>query len=218
MVFNSIQFAIFLPIVFAIYWLLRKNLRLQNLFVVVASYVFYGWWDWRFLILIALTSFCSWGSGLLIAKKSENTTEALRGGQNVIFANKIWLIANIVLNLGILATFKYYDFFVSEFGHILGISTDSLLLRIILPVGISFYTFQALSYSIDVYRGKIEPTRDPIAFFAYVAFFPQLVAGPIERATNLLPQFQRVRTFDYAEAVEGCRRIIESTYPLELWQ
>ena len=208
MVFNSIQFAIFLPIVFAIYWLLRKNLRLQNLFVVVASYVFYGWWDWRFLILIALTSFCSWGSGLLIAKKSENTTEALRGGQNVIFANKIWLIANIVLNLGILATFKYYDFFVSEFGHILGISTDSLLLRIILPVGISFYTFQALSYSIDVYRGKIEPTRDPIAFFAYVAFFPQLVAGPIERATNLLPQFQRVRTFDYAEAVEGCRRIL----------
>lgn len=208
MVFNSIQFAIFLPIVFAIYWLLRKNLRLQNLFVVVASYVFYGWWDWRFLILIALTSFCSWGSGLLIAKKSENTTEALRGGQNVIFANKIWLIANIVLNLGILATFKYYDFFVSEFGHILGISIDSLLLRIILPVGISFYTFQALSYSIDVYRGKIEPTRDPIAFFAYVAFFPQLVAGPIERATNLLPQFQRVRTFDYAEAVEGCRRIL----------
>lgn len=208
MVFNSIQFAIFLPIVFAIYWMLRKNLKLQNLFVVIASYVFYGWWDWRFLILIAFTSFCSWGSGLLIAKKRVNNNEDLGGGQNVIFASKFWLIANIVLNLGILATFKYYDFFVSEFGHILGISTDSILLRVILPVGISFYTFQALSYSIDVYRGKIEPTRDPIAFFAYVAFFPQLVAGPIERATNLLPQFQKARTFNYAEAVEGCRRIL----------
>ena len=184
MVFNSIQFAIFLPIVFAIYWMLRKNLKLQNLFVVIASYVFYGWWDWRFLILIAFTSFCSWGSGLLIAKKRVNNNEDLGGGQNVIFASKFWLIANIVLNLGILATFKYYDFFVSEFGHILGISTDSILLRVILPVGISFYTFQALSYSIDVYRGKIEPTRDPIAFFAYVAFFPQLVAGPIERACS----------------------------------
>ena len=113
-----------------------------------------------------------------------------------------------MLNLGILATFKYYDFFVSEFGHILGINTDSILLRIILPVGISFYTFQALSYSIDVYRKKMEPTRDIVAFFAYVAFFPQLVAGPIERATNLLPQFQKARTFDYAEAVEGCRRIL----------
>lgn len=215
MLFNSIQFAIFLPVVFAIYWLLRKNLRLQNLFVVIASYVFYGWWDWRFLILIAITSFCSWGSGLLIARThytinnpQECNAECLGGGQNVLFASKFWLSANIVLNLGILAIFKYYDFFVSELGHILGISTDSLLLRIILPVGISFYTFQALSYSIDVYRGKIEPTRDPIAFFAYVAFFPQLVAGPIERATNLLPQFQKARTFDYAEAVEGCRRIL----------
>ena len=208
MVFNSIQFAIFLPIIFAIYWWLRNNLKLQNLFVVIASYVFYGWWDWRFLILIAFTSFCSWGSGLLIARTSENGAEYPPRGQNAIFASKFWLIANIVLNLGILATFKYYDFFVSEFGHILGISTDSLLLRIILPVGISFYTFQALSYSIDAYRGKIEPTRDPIAFFAYVAFFPQLVAGPIERATNLLPQFQKARTFDYAEAVEGCRRIL----------
>ena len=208
MLFNSIEFLIFLPIVFAVYWLLRNHLKLQNAFVVLASYVFYGWWDWRFLILIAFTSFCSWGSGLFIAKNGGNNAEDIRGGQNVLFASKFWLIANIVLNLGILATFKYYDFFVSEFGNLFGLNTESLLLRIILPVGISFYTFQALSYSIDVYRGKIEPTKDPIAFFAYVAFFPQLVAGPIERATNLLPQFQKARTFDYAEAVEGCRRIL----------
>ena len=215
MLFNSLEFALFLPIVFAIYWLLGKNLKLQNLFVVLASYVFYGWWDWRFLLLIAFTSFCSWGSGLLIARTHytisnpwKNNAEDLRGGRNVSFASKFWLVANIVLNLGILATFKYYDFFVSEFGALFGLSTERLLLRIILPVGISFYTFQALSYSIDVYRGKIEPTKDSIAFFAYVAFFPQLVAGPIERATNLLPQFQKTRTFDYAEAVEGCRRIL----------
>lgn len=200
MVFNSIHFAIFLPIVFAIYWLLRKNLRLQNLFVVLASYVFYGWWDWRFLILIAFTSFCSWGSGLLIHRTPYTTHHTLKP--------KFWLIANIVLNLGILGVFKYYDFFVTSFAGMLGIDASRHLLNVILPVGISFYTFQALSYSIDVYRGKIEPTKDPIAFFAYVAFFPQLVAGPIERATNLLPQFQKARTFDYAEAVEGCRRII----------
>ena len=215
MLFNSIQYLFFLPIVFLIYWAIgytRINdslkLRLQNAFVVIASYVFYGWWDWRFLILIAITSFCSWGSGILIAKKGENTAEDHRGGQNVIFASKIWLVANIVLNLGILATFKYYDFFVSEFGHIFGINTDSLLLRIILPVGISFYTFQALSYSIDVYRGNIKPTKDIIAFFAFISFFPQLVAGPIERATNLLPQFLQKRTFNYEQGIDGMRQIL----------
>lgn len=208
MLFNSIQFAIFLPIVFAIYWLLRNHLKLQNAFVVIASYVFYGWWDWRFLILIALTSFCSWGSGLLIAKKSENSNECLRGGVKRIIRKQFWLVANIVLNLGILATFKYYDFFVSEFGQLFGISTESLLLRIILPVGISFYTFQALSYSIDVYRGNIKPTKDIIAFFAFISFFPQLVAGPIERATNLLPQFLQKRTFSYEQGVDGMRQIL----------
>ena len=123
-------------------------------------------------------------------------------------ASKAWTAANIVLNLSILAIFKYYDFFVREFGQLFGVSTDSLLLRIILPVGISFYTFQALSYSIDVYRKKIEPTRDIVAFFAYVAFFPQLVAGPIERATNLLPQFQTNRKFNYDQAVDGMRQIL----------
>ena len=209
MLFNSIEFALFLPIVFLIYWAIgyahindQLKLRLQNAFVVIASYVFYGWWDWRFLLLIAFTSFCSWGSGLLI-----NPSRPPHEGRRM-FTPKFWMIANIILNLGILAIFKYYDFFVREFGQLFGISTESLLLRIILPVGISFYTFQALSYSIDVYRKKIEPTRDIVAFFAYVAFFPQLVAGPIERATNLLPQFQTNRKFSYDQAVDGMRQIL----------
>lgn len=203
MLFNSIEFAFFLPIVFLFYWAIgyahindALKLRLQNAFIVLASYVFYGWWNWRFLFLIAFTSFCSWGSGLLIAKSSTPKTA------------KAWTAANIVLNLAILAVFKYYDFFVREFGQLFGISTDSLLLKIILPVGISFYTFQALSYSIDVYRKKLEPTCDIVAFFAYVAFFPQLVAGPIERATNLLPQFQTNRKFNYDQAVDGMRQIL----------
>ena len=204
MLFNSIQFALFLPIVFLLYWFVfdrfisksEHQLRLQNAFVVVASYVFYGWWDWRFLLLIAFTSFCSWGSGLLIGKAGTKK-EA-----------KTWTTLNIVLNLLILAIFKYYDFFVTEFAQLFNISTEGLLLKVILPVGISFYTFQALSYSIDVYRGKIEPTKDIIAFFAFISFFPQLVAGPIERATNLLPQFLKKREFNYDTAVDGMRQIL----------
>ncbi|MBR3426473.1 MAG: MBOAT family protein [Bacteroidales bacterium] len=204
MLFNSIQFLVFLPIVYLLYWLVfdrligrsKHQLMWQNAFVVVASYVFYGWWDWRFLLLIAFTSFCSWGSGLLIGK-NDGTKKA-----------KFWMWANIVLNLGILCLFKYYDFFVSEFARLFHLSADGLLLKAILPVGISFYTFQALSYSIDVYRGKIEPTKDFVAFFAFISFFPQLVAGPIERATNLLPQFQRKREFDYDTSVDGMRQIL----------
>ena len=204
MLFNSLQYAIFLPIVFLLYWFVfdrfisksKWQLQLQNAFVVVASYVFYGWWDWRFLLLIAFTSCCSWGSGLLIGK-AKTKKEA-----------KIWTALNIVLNLGILALFKYYDFFVAEFAKLFHISTDGLLLKVILPVGISFYTFQALSYSIDVYRGKIEPTKDIIAFFAFISFFPQLVAGPIERATNLLPQFLKKREFHFYTAADGMRQIL----------
>ena len=223
MLFNSLEFAIFLPIVFLLYWFLtpsgsngpryslfhywqvneQEALNIQNAFVLIASYVFYGWWDWRFLLLIAFTSFCSWGSGLLIGN-SVSSGQSVDGHKKA----KFWMILNIVLNLGILAVFKYYDFFVSEFGQLFGISTDSLLLRIILPVGISFYTFQALSYSIDVYRQKIVPTKDIIAFFAFISFFPQLVAGPIERATNLLPQFQTNRQFSYDQAVDGMRQIL----------
>lgn len=199
MTFNSLIFAAFLPIVFCLYWFVfNRNLKWQNAFVVVASYVFYGWWDWKFLILIAITSFCSWGSGLLIQRFKDERKKAK------------WIsAANIILNLGILGLFKYYDFFAQSFADLfLDGKADGILLHLILPVGISFYTFQALSYSIDVYRGKIEPTRDIIQFFAYVSFFPQLVAGPIERATNLLPQFGRERTFDYSQAVDGLRQML----------
>ncbi len=222
MLFNSIQFAIFLPIVFLLYWFVfdrfisksKWQLRLQNAFVVVASYVFYGWWDWRFLLLIAFTSFCSWGSGMLMQRvESQSVANSAGGGKDadyqLVRKKQKWITtANIVLNLLILAVFKYYDFFVTEFAQLFHISSDGLLLKVILPVGISFYTFQALSYSIDVYRGKIEPTKDIIAFFAFISFFPQLVAGPIERATNLLPQFLKKREFDYDTAVDGMRQIL----------
>ena len=196
MLFTSIEFLVFLPVVFSLYWLLRKRLQWQNLLVVAASYLFYGWWDWRFLLLIAFTTLCSFTSGLLI--KPERSR---RHNMTIM-----WL--NIGINLGILGLFKYYDFFASELASLLGCNGDSVMLHLILPVGISFYTFQALSYSIDVYRGKIAPTKDAVAFFAYVSFFPQLVAGPIERATNLLPQFLRERKFDYSMAADGVRQML----------
>lgn len=199
MIFNSIEFAIFLPVVFLLYWFVfNRNLRLQNLFVVVVSYLFYGWWNWKFLFLIALTSFCSWGSGLLIGKYRQQKS-----------LSKSIAVVNIVLNLLILGLFKYYNFFVTSFANLfLDGKTDGILLNIILPVGISFYTFQALSYTIDVYRDKLKPTNDIVEFFAFVAFFPQLVAGPIERATNLLPQFQTKRIFSYDDAADGCRQML----------
>lgn len=203
MIFNSIQFAIFLPVVFLLYWFVfdkwisksPHQLKLQNAFVLVASYVFYGWWDWKFLILIAFTSLCSYLSGIL-----------MREGDKRRNLTVMWV--NIVINIAILGMFKYYDFFATEFARLFGLESDKLLLHLILPVGISFYTFQALSYSIDIYRQKMQPTRDAVAFFAYIAFFPQLVAGPIERATNLLPQFMRKREFDYQTALDGARQIL----------
>ncbi|MBO5362483.1 MAG: MBOAT family protein [Paludibacteraceae bacterium] len=204
MLFNSFEFAIFLPIVFLLYWFVfdyamrkcKRQLLWQNLFVVVASYIFYGWWDWRFLILIAITTLLSFLSGIGI-----EYAPTQRGKKAV-------MIANIIVNLGILGVYKYYDFFATQFARLFGIELDFLLLHLILPVGISFYTFQALSYSIDVYRKQIQPTHDIVTFTAFLSFFPQLVAGPIERATNLLPQFQKKRSFDYATAVDGMRQIL----------
>ena len=204
MLFNSFEFLIFLPIVFLLYWFVfdyamrgcKRQLLWQNLLIVVASYIFYGWWDWRFLILIAITTILSFFSGIGIEKALTQ-----RGKKAV-------MIANVVVNLGILGVYKYYDFFATQFAQLFGIESDFLLLHLILPVGISFYTFQALSYSIDVYRKQIEPTHDIVAFTAFLSFFPQLVAGPIERATNLLPQFQQKRTFDYVQAVDGMRQIL----------
>ena len=197
--FNSLIFLAFLPVVFCLYWFVfGRNLKWQNLFVVVASYVFYGWWDWRFLLLIAFTSFCSWGSGLLIDRYRDDRRRAR------------WIsTANIVLNLGILALFKSYDFFAQTFADLfLDGRSETILLHLVLPVGISFYTFQAIGYTIDVYRGQFEPVRDPVRFFAFISFFPQLVAGPIERASHLLPQFGSQRTFDYGTAVDGLRQIL----------
>ena len=191
---------IFLPVVFLLYWFVFKPLKWQNLLILVASYVFYGWWDWRFLILIVITSLSSFASGLLIKE-----FEGKRRRQRFVSA------ANIVLNLAILATFKYFNFFADSLSSVLsvmGITLDWPTMHIILPVGISFYTFQALSYSIDVYSRKIEPTKDIIAFFSFISFFPQLVAGPIERATNLLPQMLGKRSFDYCMAVDGMRQML----------
>ena len=211
MLFNSIEFAFFLPLVFLLYWFVfRRSLKWQNFFIVVASYVFYGWWDQRFLLLIAFTSFCSWGSGLLM-QRFENKRIAPSALITLLKNAKFILVSNIVLNLTILGIFKYYNFFVESFVEAFataGVHLQPHTLKIILPVGISFYTFQALSYSIDIYKKKLEPTRDIIAFFAFVSFFPQLVAGPIERATNLLPQFYVKRNFDYAKAVDGMRQIL----------
>lgn len=200
MLFISFEFILFLPVVFLLYWYaLGRSLKWQNLLVVVSSYIFYGWWDARFLFFIALTSFFSWWSGLKISKAKTNG-EA-----------KIWMWNNIILNLGILFVFKYYNFFIDSLAYsceAFGITLSVPTLRIILPVGVSFYTFQALSYSIDIYRKIITQTKDVVAFFAYVCFFPQLVAGPIERATNLLPQFLSPRKFDYALACDGCRQML----------
>lgn len=200
MFFNSIDFAIFLPIVFILYWFVfKKNLRLQNLLIVLASYVFYAWWDWRFLSLIIFSTVVDYfvGRKLRVEQKQAN--------------RKLLLWTSIVVNLGFLGFFKYYNFFLENFiasFTFFGGEIQANSLNIILPVGISFYTFQTLSYTIDVYRGKLEPTRDFIAFSAFVSFFPQLVAGPIERATNLLPQFYKNRKFDYHQAADGMRQIL----------
>ncbi len=203
MLFNSIEFLIFLPLVFLLYWYVFRSLRWQNLFVVVVSYLFYGWWDWRFLILIAFTSLCSYWSGMVIGR-IRNKGGNPRRERGV-------LILNLVVNIGLLGYYKYYNFFIASavaaFQR-MGINWDMSSLNIILPVGISFYTFQALSYTIDVYRGKLKVTHELVSFFAFISFFPQLVAGPIERAINLLPQFEHERHFDYVKAVDGMRQIL----------
>ena len=200
MLFNSIDFAIFLPIVFALYWFVaNKNLKLQNFLIVAASYFFYGWWDWRFLSLILFSTIIDYTIGQKL-RVEENETK-----------RKVLLWSSILLNLGFLGFFKYYNFFLDNFitaFSFFGTEINANSLNIILPVGISFYTFQTLSYTIDVYKRKLEPTNDIIAFSAFVSFFPQLVAGPIERATNLLPQFYTKREFNYTKAVDGMRQIL----------
>jgi len=200
MLFNSFAFAAFLPIVFVLYWfVMQRNLRLQNLLVIAASYVFYGWWDWRFLSLIFISSLTNYLVGLGLGRTQHPS------------GRKALLGTSLVVNLGLLGFFKYADFFIDSLVGALqtmGIQAHVSTLRLILPVGISFYTFQTLSYTIDVYRREIQPTRDAAAFFAFVSFFPQLVAGPIERARNLLPQFELSRTFNYERASDGLKQMI----------
>ncbi|OEI82066.1 acyltransferase [Formosa algae] len=200
MLFNSLDFAVFLPIVFILYWFVcNKTLRIQNVLIVAASYFFYGWWDWRFLSLIFFSTTVDYSIGLAL-HKTENP-----------FKRKQLLWVSIVVNLGLLGVFKYYNFFLenlvnafSLFGSDIGFTT----LHIILPVGISFYTFQTLSYTIDIYRKQLEPTTHFISFMAFVSFFPQLVAGPIERAKKLLPQFESKRTFNFDNAKDGLKQTL----------
>lgn len=201
MFFNSIDFFIFLLIVFLLYWLVvYRNLKFQNVLIVIASYIFYGWWDWRFLSLIALSTIVDYIVGFRVYEVKN------------LLLKKRWLWVSIVFNLGLLGFFKYYNFFIESWVDLfssVGYEFQSTwTLQVILPVGISFYTFQTLSYSIDIYRGKLKPTRDFIAFAAFVSFFPQLVAGPIERATNLVPQFLKKRTFTYKTFSYGIKLMI----------
>jgi len=200
MLFNSFEYLLFFPIVFFVYWfVVSKSILIRNIFLLLSSYLFYGWWDWRFLSLIIISSFLDYFLGLQISKADK------------ISRKKTFLSISLLFNLGMLGIFKYFNFFVDSFIELtskFGLELDAVTINVVLPVGISFYTFQTLSYTIDVYRGKMEPTKNIIAFFTFVSFFPQLVAGPIERASNLLPQFSTKKKFDYSSAVDGTKQIL----------
>lgn len=200
MLFNSLDFAVFLPVVFLIYWLIDgRSLKLQNSLIVVSSYIFYGWWDWRFLSLIFLSTLVDFFIGLKLESEANENKR------------KLLLFFSLLFNLGFLGFFKYFNFFLDNVSYafsFMGMPLNCSAMNIVLPVGISFYTFQTLSYSIDVFRRKLKPTTDFVAFAAFVSFFPQLVAGPIERATHLLPQFLAKREFDYPKAVDGMRQML----------
>ncbi|PKP24847.1 MAG: membrane-bound O-acyltransferase family protein [Bacteroidetes bacterium HGW-Bacteroidetes-2] len=204
MLFNTVDFAIFFPLVLLLYWtVFKKNTTLQNSFLIVVSYLFYSFWDWRFLSLILMSSLLDFIVGYYLGKTS---------GKH---ERKFLLAVSLFFNLGVLAIFKYFNFFVETFIDtfaLFGTKLESTTWSIILPVGISFYTFQTLSYTIDIYRGRILPTKNIISFFAFVSFFPQLVAGPIERASNLLSQFESKRHFNYSESVDGLRLILSGLF------
>ncbi len=199
MLFNTFDYFIFLPVVFALYWFVfNKSLKWQNIAVLAASYFFYGWWNWKFLGLLGLSTLLDYYYGFFVA--SPNRKKA-----------KLFLWLSVLNNLGILAVFKYYNFFITEFESaisVFGIHFTPWLLKIALPVGISFYTFHGMSYVFDIYRGKLKPIQNFVEYALFVAFFPLLVAGPIERANHLLPQIQTKRFFNYQQAVEGCRLIL----------
>ena len=199
MLFNSFEFLIFLPTVFFLYWFVfGKIFRWQNILILVASYIFYGWWSYKFLGLLVLSTVLDYFYGFWVA--SINRKKA-----------KLFLWLSIINNLGILFIFKYYNFFITQFQNgfeLLGINTNPTLLNVALPIGISFYTFHGMSYVFDIYRHKQKPVSSFIDYAVFVSFFPLLVAGPIERASHLLPQVQRKRKFEYTQAVEGCRLIL----------
>ena len=201
MLFNSLEFLIFLPTVFLLYWFVfQKNLKIQNLLLLISSYVFYGWWDYRFLSLIFLSTVVDYFVGLKIYDSNNKKTK------------KSYLWVSILFNLSLLGFFKYFNFFIDSWIDLLstvGYESDSTwTLNVILPVGISFYTFQTMSYSLDIYHGKLKPTKDFVSFASFVSFFPQLVAGPIERASNLLPQILNNRVFKYEQGVQGLKLIL----------
>jgi len=200
MLFNSLSFAIFLPVVFLLYWFATKgNLKLQNRLLLVSSYFFYGCWDYRFLFLLIFSTLLDYYSGIKISEASSKKVRLF------------WLWLSISINLGFLAVFKYFNFFVASFADgisLLGFTPSFLTLNVLLPVGISFYTFHGLSYIIDIYKNRIKEERNFIDYSLFVSFFPLLVAGPIERATHLLPQIKRERTFDTSKAVDGLRQIL----------
>ena len=200
MLFNSFEFAIFLPIVFLLYWFVfNKSIKLQNFFLLIVGYVFYGWWDWRFLFLIAFSTLFDFTIGILLDKTTNDRKR------------KLLFIASCIVNIGFLGFFKYFNFFIENFISVfetIGYHIPPVSLKIILPVGISFYTFQSLSYTTDIFRRKMKPTTDFISFAAFISFFPQLVAGPIERAFHLLPQFHVKRNFNTQQAVNGMRQIL----------
>ena len=200
MLFNSLNFALFLPIVFVLYWFVtNKDLKFQNILLLLSSYFFYACWDWRFLFLLLFSTALDYFTGIKMA-------EAQNQGNR-----KFWFWLSIIVNLGFLGVFKYYNFFAASFAEALaglGVQANFWTLKVILPVGISFYTFHGLSYVIDIYKGRIQPERNIITYSLFVAYFPLLVAGPIERATHLLPQIKKPRFFDYTKAVDGVHQII----------
>ena len=200
MLFNSVNFAIFLPIVFILYWFVaHKNLKLQNLLLLVSSYFFYACWDWRFMFLLIFSTVLDYFTGL---KMAESETK---------IGKKFWFWLSITINLGFLGVFKYYNFFAESFAELIanfGLQVSPWTLQVILPVGISFYTFHGLSYVIDIYKNRIPAEKNFVEYSVFVSFFPLLVAGPIERATHLLPQIKVKRTFDYDRAIDGLRQIL----------
>lgn len=200
MLFNSFVFALFLPIIFLLHWYVLKKSKLQqNSLLLFASYLFYAFWDWRFLFLLMFSTLLDYTSGLQIATSANNKKR------------KIWLWLSIIINLGFLGVFKYYNFFISQFAEALtdiGLQINISTLNILLPVGISFYTFHGLSYVFDIYNNKISAEKNIIDYSLFVSFFPLLVAGPIERATHLLPQLKKERNFNYVNAVDGLKQIL----------